>query len=46
VTGNEPAGEGDAAELLDELAELGPDGEGEDVEDLDLNESNDWVFVP
>jgi hypothetical protein len=43
VTGNEPDGEGDAG---DELAELGPDAEGEDVEDLDLNESNDWEFAP
>jgi hypothetical protein len=43
-----PDGEGDATELLDELAELGPDGEGEGDagEDLDLNESNDWEFVP
>lgn len=46
MTESEPDGEGDAAELLDELAELGPDAEGEAVEDIDLNESNDWVFVP
>jgi hypothetical protein len=45
VTENEPAGEGAALVLL-QGAELGPEGEGEAVEDLDLNDSNDWEFVP
>jgi hypothetical protein len=44
MSGNEPAGEGDAAELLDELDELGP--EGESAEDLDLNGCDNWEFVP
>lgn|GEM_PF-3867941 len=45
MTENEPAGEGAALALL-ERAELGPEGEAEAVEDLDLNDSNDWEFVP
>lgn len=39
---SEPAREGDPAELLDELDELGP----ESAHDLDLNGCNDFEFVP
>ena len=45
MTESEPAGEGATLVLL-EGGELAPEGEGEAVEDLDLNDSNDWEFVP
>lgn len=46
MIGREPdAGELDAAELL-ELLDALPEGDAGAFEDLDLNESNDWEFVP
>lgn len=40
----EPVDEGDAGEQLDELDELGPEGELD--EELDLNGCDNWEFVP
>lgn len=42
---SEPVGvDRSAAELLDAIDALGPEGEA--VEELDLNDCNDWEFVP
>lgn len=36
----------EAAELLDGEPEPPPEGDREPFEDLDLNDCNDWEFVP